>query len=367
MEKSKQTEHDRLLSLDFFRGLTMFLLVVAITGFFSCLTSERFSGTFLYAFGEQFEHHPWNGLRFWDLIQPFFMFIVGVAMPFSYAKRIGKGESHSFVRNHILIRCLILLLLGWWLYCIPYGRITFFFQNVLAQLSVTILLSFLVMRKPVVFQVIFSLILLILSDILYRVFPVEGFNQPFTADHNFGAWLDMHISGELSRGHWVSFNAVPTTAHTIWGVLAGKLLMGEQPRSRKVKILIAAGIAGLILGFGLNPVTPIIKRIATSTFVLASGGWTFLALALSFWLIDVIRIRWGIRFFAVVGMNPLFIYLFAEAGGAELLKSVAKPLAVSFFQWAGPEVIALVVTSVASFLLWLICYLMYRHKIFIKI
>ncbi len=367
MDQSLQTEHHRLLSLDFFRGLTMFLLVVAITGFFTFFTSERFSGTILYALGEQFEHHPWHGLRFWDLIQPFFMFIVGVAMPFSYAKRIRQGESHAEVRTHILIRCLILLLLGWWLYCIPYGKITFFFQNVLAQLSVTILLSFLIMRKPVVFQVIFSIVLLVLSDILYRVFPVEGFNQPFVADHNFGAWLDMQMSGQLSRGHWVSFNALPTTAHTIWGVLAGKLLMGEQSGSRKLKMLFLAGIAGLILGYGLDPVTPIIKRIATSTFVLASGGWTFLALALSYWLIDIKQIRGGVRFFAVVGMNPLFIYLFAEAGGAELLKSFAQPLAVSLFQWAGPEYAALVTTSVASCLLWLICYFMYRHKIFIKI
>lgn len=367
MEPSKVTHQDRLLSLDFFRGLTMFLLVVAITGFFTFFTSDRFSGTFLYTLGEQFEHHPWNGLRFWDLIQPFFMFIVGVAMPFSYEKRIGKGASPSSLKKHILIRCLILLLLGWWLYCIPYEKITFFFQNVLAQLSVTILLSFLIMRKTVVFQVVFSFSLLILSEILYRGFPLEGFNQPFVADHNFGAWLDMQISGELSPGHWVSFNAIPTTAHTIWGVLAGKLLMGKRPGSLKVKILIAAGIAGLILGYGLNPVTPIIKRIATSSFVLTSGGWTFLALALSYWLIDVRKVGWGIRFFAVVGMNPLFIYLFAEAGGAELLKSVAKPFAFSLFQWAGPEVVTLVVTSVASFLLWLICYLMYRHKIFIKI
>jgi predicted acyltransferase len=253
------------------------------------------------------------------------------------------------------------------LYCIPYGKITFFFQNVLAQLSVTILLSFLIMRKPVVFQVIFSLILLILSDILYRIFPVEGFNQPFVADHNFGAWLDMQISGELSRGHWVSFNAVPTTAHTIWGVLAGKLLMGERPASGKVKILIAAGVAGLILGYGLNPVIPIIKRIATASFVLASGGWTFLAIAMSYLLIDVLRVRMGVRFFAVVGMNPLFIYLFAEAGGAGMLNSVVKPFAVSFFKWAGPEIVGIVITSVASFLLWLICYFMYRHKLFIKI
>jgi len=366
-DKIKDTEQGRLLSLDFFRGLTMFLLVVEITGFFTFFVSSQFSGTFINTLGEQFEHHPWNGLRFWDLIQPFFMFIVGVAMPFSYAKRIRNGDSHSAIRKHILLRCLVLLLLGWWLGCIPSGRITFFFQNVLAQLSVTILISFLIMRKPLAFQVAFSVALLIMSEILYRIFPVEGFNQPFIADHNFGAWLDMKISGQLSGGHWVSFNAVPTTAHTIWGVLAGKLMMGKLSGSQKLKWLVIAGIAGLILGYGLNPVTPIIKRIATTSFILVSGGWTFLALGLSYWLIDVLQIRRGILFFAIVGMNPLFIYLFADVGGTGLLKSVVKPLAGSLFHWAGPEYGTLATTSVASFLLWLICYLLYRHKIFIRI
>jgi len=81
-------EKDRLLSLDFFRGLTMFLLIAEFTSLFEHLVSQEHEGSWLYYIGLQFHHHPWSGLRFWDLIQPFFMFIVGVAMPFSFSRRL---------------------------------------------------------------------------------------------------------------------------------------------------------------------------------------------------------------------------------------------------------------------------------------
>jgi len=90
---------DRLYSLDFFRGLTMFLLIAGFTSLFSSLTEAAAPGTLLHSIGLQFEHHKWNGLRFWDLIQPFFMFIVGVAIPYSYRNRIEKGSLHRIVNQ----------------------------------------------------------------------------------------------------------------------------------------------------------------------------------------------------------------------------------------------------------------------------
>src|SRR2546428_13910009 len=77
----------RLISLDFFRGFTMFFLIAEATGIYDLLVSPQLNGTIISAIGTQFHHHPWNGLRFWDLIQPFFMFIFGVRMPFSYGSR----------------------------------------------------------------------------------------------------------------------------------------------------------------------------------------------------------------------------------------------------------------------------------------
>ena len=364
---TKQKSHERLLSLDFFRGLTMFLLIAEFTQLYRHLHAPELEGSIIYFFGNQLRHHPWHGFHAWDLIQPFFMFIVGVAMPLSYANRIKKGESHSTIFKHIALRSFLLLVMGWFLSCISAGKIVFLFQNVLCQLSVTILIAFLIIRKRPVSQLLISFGILAITEFLYRSFWIDGFNQPFTPDHNFGAWIDMLISGELSRGHWVSFNAIPTAVHTIWGVLAGKLLMSNKTHKYKLKLLIAVGLASLVIGYGLNPITPIIKRISTTSFVFTSAGWTLLALAFSFWLIDMVKVRRGVQFFAIVGMNPLFIYLFAHIGGAILVRQLFFPIAYSSFNWAGELTVNIVASSMALFGLWYICYWLFKRKIFIKI
>lgn len=366
MKKSKVV-HSRLLSLDFFRGITMFLLIAEFTNLYSYLFVPELKGTIVYYIGKQLHHHPWHGLRFWDLIQPFFMFIVGVAMPLSYAKRVNRDESHQKILKHIALRSFLLLVLGWWLYCIPAGKIVFHMQNVLAQLGVTIFISFLIIRKPAATQIIVSLGLLALTELAYRTFWIDGFNQPFVPDCNFGAWFDMMIAGKLSDGHWVSINAIPTTAHTIWGVLAGKLLMSDRTNKKKLLTLVIAGVTGLVIGYGMNPVTPIIKRISTTSFVFASGGWTFLALAFSFWLVDMIKFHRGVIFFAIVGMNPLFIYLFAHIGGAELIDQIIRPFSKSVFYWSGEFGINLFTALLSTLGLWYICYWMYQRRLFIKI
>lgn len=357
----------RLISLDFFRGLTMFLLIAESTELLNLLANSAQEGTWLHAFGQQFHHHPWAGLRFWDLIQPFFMFIVGVALPFSVANRQKKGDTDQQIRSHVFQRSLLLLLLGWGLYCVGRDHIVFRFQNVLAQLSVTYLLAYLVMKKPAKFQIAFSLLLILLTEIIYRTFSVEGFNNPFVPNENFGTWLDLQYGGADLNGHWVSFNAIPTTAHTIWGVLAGQLLQSERAASEKLKILIIAGVIGLVVGYGLSPITPIIKRICTSSFILASGGWTLLALGLSYWLIDMKEYQKGVLFFTIVGMNPLFIYLFAHVGGAGIIKDIVKPFATSLLGWLGELPLHFITSLIVLFLLWYLCYWLYKKKIFFRI
>jgi len=358
---------ERLFSLDFFRGLTMFLLIAEFTHLFSSMTDPSLEGTFIYSIGTQFHHHPWNGLRFWDLIQPYFMFIVGVAMPYSLANRLKRGQTKIQIRKHILTRAFLLLLLGWGLYCIDAGKIVFRFQNVLAQLSVTYLLAYLVMNKPARTQIIFSFILIVVTEIIYRIFPMEGFNHPFVANENFGTWLDLQYGGADLDDYWVSFNAIPTTAHTIWGVLAGQLLRSNRSPEKKLKILLVAGLIGVVAGYALNPVTPIIKRICTSSFILASGGWTILSLAWSYWLIDMMKQKnWSI-FFAIVGLNPLFIYLFAHVGGASFIEHIIHPFSTSIFGWSGELPAEIITRVIVFYLLWYICYWFYKRKIFIRI
>jgi predicted acyltransferase len=358
---------DRLLSLDFFRGLTMFLLIGESTHIYARLVSPAAQGTLLQTIGTQFEHHPWNGLHFWDLVQPFFMFIVGVALAFSVVKREQRGESRARITRHAVVRALLLLLLGWALYCIGPGRITFRFQNVLAQLSVTYIIAFLMLRRPAREQIALSFCLILLTELIYRLFWVPGYNQPFVPDHNFGSWLDMRLSGELSSDHWVSFNAIPTTAHTMWGVLAGQWLMSVQRPKKKIAVLALTGAAGIAMGFALTAVSPMIKRICTSSFVIASGGFCLLALALSYWFIDILRVRRWTKFFTVVGMNSFFIYLFTESGGTSWVIRLVRPFTAGFTGWAGKLPAEITTSLVAWAVLWSMCYWLYRRKIVIKI
>jgi len=367
MTKPQLQENQRLLSLDFFRGLTMFLLIAEFTHLFAFMVSDQLEGTFIHALGQQFHHVEWVGLHFWDLIQPFFMFIVGVAMPISFANRIKRGQSYDQIRRHAIQRAFILLFLGWALYCIDPGKIVFRFQNVLAQLGVTYIIAFFIMRKSAGFQIGMSIILILINEAIYRFFPVEGFTEAFVPGQNFGAWFNILISGSEDGGHWAMFNAIPTAAHTIWGVLAGQLLMSDKPTKKKLQTLMLAGIIGLIIGYGLSGFTPIIKRISTSTFVFASGGWTFLALALSFWVIDVKKLQRGVLFFAIVGMNPLFIYLFAHVGGADFIRRILLPFSNALFGWTGTLSAEIILSVIVLFTLWYICYWMYKKKIFIRI
>ena len=359
---------ERVTSIDFFRGLTMFLLMGESTELYRHINSV--DNDFMHFLGTQLDHHEWHGLHFWDLIQPFFMFIVGVAIPFAVANRIKKGASENTLLNHALKRSLILLLLGWGLYCIGSDHIVFRLQNVLAQLSVTYLVAFLIQRKSFSFQLIFTLIVLLLTDLAYRFFPVEGFNHPWEAFHNLGAWMNTKIEGTDKTSIWASLNAIPTIAHTVWGVLCGKLLMSNKTANEKIKLLIFAGFAGLVIGFSLDllNITPIIKKIATASFVFASGGWAILALAFSYWFIDVKKkFTKGSKMFIIVGTNCIFIYLLFSVGGAGILTSAVKPFVNSLFGWSG-DIMSEIPTSLVVWAgLWYICYWLFKNKIFIKI
>jgi len=359
---SAQKTSDRLLSLDFFRGLTMFLLIGPIYE----LMQESGNGIVSWL-GWQFEHPDWIGIHFWDFVEPFFMFIVGVAIPFSVMKRVARGETWKKLYFHAVKRALLLFFLGIAYYSVSAGKPVFKLWNVLTQLSFTYLLAFLLLRKPVKVQIIISLGLLLLTELLYRFWPVEGFNQPFTPGQNFGSWVDMKLMGFVEKSHWVAFNAVPTAAFSIWGVLTGLVLQSDRTYKQKIRILVIAGIIGIIAGLAMSSITPFIKKIGTSSIILETGGWCLVLMAFSYWLIDIKKIQKVPKFFAIVGMNPLFIYLFCQVGGGKFLAHIAKPFTYGLFFWSGETFIAYMNGLLTWFLLWYICYFLYKNKIFIKI
>jgi predicted acyltransferase len=361
--------HQRLLSLDFMRGLIMILLMLESTHLYSHLFDIT-EGTLLESFFLQFFHHPWNGLRFWDLIQPGFMFMAGTAMAYSLQRQqlAGMAWSESFIKT--LKRSAWLFFWGVLDYAVRPHGLSFELWDVLTQLSFTLLVAFLVFKWSYSAQIIFSIGLLLLTEVLYRYTNIPGFDQPFTDQHNFGNYVDLILMNKINGGGWVAINCIPTAAHTIWGVLAGKLLLSERAHHEKVKWLLLPGVIGLIIGFGLNvTITPIIKKISTSAFVFASGGWCLLGLCLFYWWIDIKNHKNGLRFFQVVGMNSLFIYLFFEIVGSRWFNGYIAAITNGLMSFASVPVPSMVViTSLTIFALeWKMCEFLFRKGIFFKV
>lgn len=364
-----QSSAQRLLSLDFTRGLIMVLLMLESTRLYDNLIDIT-KDTGIDFLLIQFFHHPWNGLRFWDLIQPGFMFMAGTAMAYSLHRQQVNGMMWSESFRKILKRSGWLFFFGVLDYAVRPGGLSFELWDVLTQLSFTTLVAFLIFRWSYTNQIIFSFGLLLLTEILYRFVNVPGFNQPFTDQHNFGNYMDLLLMNKINSDGWVAINCIPTAAHTIWGVLAGKLLLSERPGNEKIKGLVIGGVLGLIIGFGLDAtITPIIKRIATSSFTLASGGWCLLGLALFYWWIDLKNHRKHLEFFVIVGMNSLFIYLFFEIVGHrwfnEYVGAIAQGLMVLIHV---PHALMMIITSLVIFALeWSLCWFLYKKGIFFKV
>jgi predicted acyltransferase len=363
------TQSQRLLSLDFMRGLIMVLLMLESTQLYEHLF-ELSEGEGIQVILLQFFHHPWNGLRFWDLIQPGFMFMAGTAMAYSLHRQMPNGITwnQSFLKT--LKRSGWLFFWGVLDYAVRTNGLSFELWDVLTQLSFTTLVAFLIFRWSYSSQIIFSIGLLILTEILYRFTNVAGFDQPFTDQHNFGNYVDLILMNKINKGGWVAINCIPTAAHTIWGVLAGKLLLSSKPEIEKLKWLMLAGLTGIIIGYGMNlTVTPIIKRIATSSFVFASGGWCLLGLGLFYWWIDIKDHRKHLQFFTIVSMNSLFIYLFIEIVASRWFNGYIGAIANGLMSMIHvPAGLMMILTSLILFVLeWKMCQFLFRRGIFFKI
>jgi predicted acyltransferase len=368
MEQSSKTPTKRLFSLDVFRGAVMLLLIAEAAGFHESF-AKLTDGTGLYTLALQLQHHPWNGLRFWDLIQPFFMFIVGVAMPFSLRKRLATG-SRSAATKHILRRCFLLFSFGVLLHWVYSFGPVWELWNVLVQLAFTILIAYAIMNRSHRFQIGFSIALLVLTEVLYRAYNSAA---PYAQNHEtFGAWFDMLTMGETNGGYWVFFNFIPTAAHTIWGVVCGQLLLSKSSEKQNLKVFLIGGTVITVLGFAMDwmEITPIIKRIATTSFTLASGGISILALAFFYWAIDVkgYRKNW-LKIFSVVGTNSIFIYLFSETFGHLLFREFDILLSMGLFESLMPYKywILLVEALLILLFLWWITYYLDKRKIYFKV
>ena len=361
----------RLASLDFYRGLIMILLMIESTGFYDHWLHMSPENSFLHSMAIQFTHHPWHGLHFWDLVQPGFMFIAGVAMAFSLYKQTANGVSWKNQFSKALKRSGWLFFWGVLDYAVRGDHLSFELWDVLTQLSFTLLVAFLIFRWKISYQLLFSLGLLVLTEILYRYTNIPGFDQPFTDQHNFGNYVDLILMNKINHGGWVAINCIPTAAHTIWGAVAGKWLLTLPGNKSKLSRIFAFAIIALCLGFGLDwaGITPIIKRIATSSFTLASGGLCLLGLGILFLWIDLMNHKKFLKFFLIVGMNSIFIYVFFEIVVHRwlgdylnvIVNGIISPIGLS------QNFINILASFVIFAVEWGLCYWLYRKKIFFKV
>lgn len=376
----------RLLSLDFMRGLIMVLLALEASGLYRHF-SQASEGTAIHSLTQQFFHHPWHGLHAWDLVQPAFMFMAGVAMAFSLHRQQQQNVSWQLSLRKTLKRCGLLFFFGVLDYAVRPGGLSFELWDVLTQLSFTTLVAFLIFRWSIPSQIAVCAGLLLLTEALYRLTHIPGFDQPFTDQHNFGNYVDLLLMNKVNSDGWVAINCIPTSVHTIAGVLAGKLLLdrtggekSENPSAtinknstvqHKTRVLLLAGLIVLMLGYGLDlaGITPIIKRIATSSFTLVSLGWSLWLLALCYWWIDTRNHRKGLQFFTIVGMNSIFIYLFFEIVGDRWFNEYTGAITNGLMQIVHtPVILQSIITSLCIFgLEWGLCYFLYSKKIFFRL
>jgi predicted acyltransferase len=375
MQQSQSSEQTilpsvRFQSLDVIRGLIMVFLAAESCRVYTALAAIV-PGGIDHPVVRHFFHHPWHGLHFWDLVQPAFMTIAGTSLAISWHHKKSQGLVWSENLQHVLWRCFKLALLGMGLHCIYAGEMVFELWNVLTQLSFTTLVAYIIIDKPASWQWTITIVLLFFSEWLYRNTGIAGFDQPFVSGYNFGNWLDLQLMGKTNSDGWVTLNALPTSAHTIWGVIAGQWLMKDQQFAVSIRKLIIAGLLLVLSGYFLDiwAISPIIKRICTSSFVLVSGGWVFLLFALFLFVFDCKKYISRPVLMIALGTNAIFIYLFFETVGVQWLNNTVQIFANGFSSmiwltanWAG---------LLGAFVTWALeCYLclwLYRRNVLIKL
>ena len=359
--------NQRLLSLDVMRGMIMVLLAGEAAGLYEHINETSFPKIII----NQFFHHEWHGLLFWDLIQPSFMTMAGTALYLSYIKQESKGISWRANLPTVAWRCLKLLACGVGLHCIYSGKLVWELWNVLSQLSVTTLIAYFIIRKSYSYQLIVSFALLLISFLAYTFIKNAEFNETYVIGKNLGSMTDMMLMRKINRGGWVAINCIPTAAHTIWGALLGKWIIEEKAKDQKLKWILYTGLAMLLVGYVLDFVVgiPIIKRICTVSFVIVSAGWVFLFFALAYWIVEIKSWNTYAWILTVVSMNSIFIYLFFETVGTQWINKTIAIFSQGITNGIGiSDHAGAIINSVVVLIFeWGLCHFLYKRNIFFKL
>ena len=354
------TKHKRLLSLDAYRGLTMLLMVSAGLGLAVMANHPGWEWLAL-----QVDHAAWEGCVLWDLIQPSFIFIVGVAMPFAFAIRQERGDSWGKMFGHTFKRSLVLLILGVSRVCMGDNKLLFDMTTVLQQIAVAYFFAFFVLGKGVRVQLITAFAILFVDWALFYFYPGQGAGGPWAKNANFHSWVEQLVFGRLSPGGYTGFNAFGSIATVIFGISAGELLRKEISEISKVTYLLILGIAGIAIGWLIHPYIPVIKRIWTPSWTIYSAGWGLLLLAVFYWIIEIKNQRKWAFVFEVVGMNSIAIYMIVSFFRGTVLDWVELFSGPFIGSWGDAGTVIQSTLTLAVF--WYFLYWMYKRQIFLKV
>ena len=386
---------DRAVSVDAYRGLVMLLMMAEVLEL--ARVSEALPGSRLWAFLAYHQSHvEWIGCSLHDLIQPSFSFLVGVALPFSLARRAGEGQPQWRRTLHAFWRALLLVLLGVFLRSTHSPQTNWTFQDTLTQIGLGYGFLYLLALRSTRVQWVALVVILFGYWLAFALHPLPGpgFDWAragvtpgdprllggFAAHWGFNTNLGWRVDNWFlnlfpraepftnNRGGYVTLNFVGTLATMILGLIAGNVVRDARP-ARKVAWLAAAGAIALATGWllGAAGACPVVKRIWTPTWVLFSGGWCFLLLAAFYLVVDA----WGWRRWAfvlvVIGMNSIAAYVIAHLWAGFISDALPRHLGATWSTFAGPAYTHLIHGSAVLLIEWLILYWLYRRRIFLRV
>jgi predicted acyltransferase len=357
----------RLVSLDAFRGFIMFWIVGggAIALGLQALGHNWFTDTMIY----QLNHSAWEGLRFYDCIWPSFMLMVGVSIPFSYAKR-SLTQTHQQMLFHAVKRFVVLMLLGGMRESVSLGSPRLIeLSSALQPIAVASLAAFLLVRKSWKFRAVVGASILVGYLLLLALVPVPGVG---TVSYEKGAnlvWavdkalLPHRIGEEVFLEGWGTIlSTIPTIATTILGLLLGSLLKSQLTTQRKMAVIAATGVGGLAIGYVVSLFVPVVMKMWTTSYGILSASWSVLMFLFFYWIIDFLGYRkWGFVF-VVIGMNALAVYLCNTATRLHEIVGIFTKGPAAAMGSLGPLFAALAFFAVE----WGILYWMYKRKIFLS-
>jgi predicted acyltransferase len=336
------------------------------------------------------------------MIQPSFMFIVGVAMPYSYARRLAVGDAPLRVAAHVMYRAMFLVLLGIFLRSNGRAMSNFTFEDVLTQIGLGYAIVYLVLGRGQRVQAAAAAATLLGYWLLFALWPPPGPNFNAAAHHipddwkqftGFAAHWNKHVNpaGAFDRwflnlfpraepfsfngGGYQSLSFIPSMGTMIFGIMTGELLRGDQPRAQQFRQLVLAGAAALASGMLIDgciwpfvewhwSLCPVVKRIWTPSWAVFSTGWALWILALFVWLIEIQGARRWAFPLVVVGMNSIAMYVMNQLGHSWVASTLKTHLGQDIFSGTyGPIFESLAVLGV----LWLACNWLYRRQIFVRI